>query len=294
MINLYQLGKLRLWSMLALCCALVGAQANADMTKIKLGQIRISFYAVAGAVVQEVLGKLGHEFEVVEGLHPDIFPKLGAGEVDMLVAAWLPYGHAEYWQKYGDCCVEVATLYEGAHFFWAVPDYVPSDVVASVSDLTKPEVVARMEKLIKGTGPGSGLMIQSRKMMQEYGLHAAGYTLEPSPGNEWIDRLRQAVAQKQWVVTPLWQPQYLNQAISLRKLDEPRNLLGGQNRAVLVISKQLAKQLPESTLDVLGRIHLGMDAVTQMYYSVNVEGKSPREAALDWMQRNRAVVDGWY
>ena len=270
------------------------SQAHADMNKIKFGQIRISFYAVAGAVVQEVLTKLGHEFEVVEGLHPDIFPKLGAGEVDTLVAAWLPYGHAEYWQKYGDCCVEVATLYEGAHFFWAVPDYVPSDVVASVSDLTKPEVVARMEKLIKGTGPGSGLMIQSRKMMQEYGLNAAGYTLEPSPGNEWIDRLRQAVVQRQWVVTPLWQPQYLNQAISLRKLDEPRNLLGGQNRAVLVISKQLAKQLPESTLNVLRRIHLGMDAVTQMDYNVNVDGKTPREAALDWMQRNRAVVDGWY
>ena len=294
MVKMYLVGKPRLWSILALCCALLVPQAHADMTKIKLGQIRISFYAVTGAVVQEVLGKLGHEFEVVEGLHPDIFPKLGAGEVDMLVAAWLPYGHAEYWQKYGDCCVEVATLYEGAHFFWAVPDYVPSDVVASVSDLAKPEVAARMEKLIKGTGPGSGLMIQSRKMMQEYGLNAAGYTLEPSPGNEWIVRLRQAVARKQWVVTPLWQPQYLNQAISLRKLDEPRGLLGGQNRAVLVISKQLAKQLPESTLNVLRRIHLGMDAVTQMDYSVNVDGKTPREAALDWMQRNRAIVDGWY
>lgn len=294
MIKIYQIVKPRLWSIMVLCCALLVPQAHADMTKIKLGQIRISFYAVAGAVVQEVLGKLGHEFKVVEGLHPDIFPKLGAGEVDMLVAAWLPFGHAEYWQKYGDCCVEVATLYEGAHFFWAVPDYVPSDVVASVSDLAKPEVAARMEKLIKGTGPGSGLMIQSRKMMQEYGLNAAGYTLEPSPGNEWIVRLRQAVARKQWVVTPLWQPQYLNQAISLRKLDEPRSLLGGQNRAVLVISKQLAKQLPESTLNVLRRIHLGMDAVTQMDYSVNVDGKTPREAALDWMQRNRAIVDGWY
>ena len=294
MVAIYRKVKPRLWSIIALCCMLVVPHAHADMTKIKFGQIRISFYAVAGAVVQEVLGKLGHEFEVVEGLHPDIFPKLGAGEVDMLVAAWLPYGHAEFWQKYGDCCVEVARLYEGAHFFWAVPDYVPSDVVASVRDLAKPEVAARMQKLIKGTGPGSGLMIQSRKMMQEYGLDAAGYSLEPSPGNEWIVRLQEVVAQKQWLVTPLWQPQYLNQAISLRKLDGPLGLLGGQNRAVLVMSKTLAEQLPESTLKVLRRIQLGMDPVTQMDYSVNVDGKTPREAALEWMQRNRAVVDGWH
>lgn len=284
----------RLWRILALCLLVAMSSAPAEVNKIKFGQIRISFYAVAGAVVQEVLTKLGHDFEVVERLHPDIFPKLGAGEIDTLVAAWLPYGHAEYWTKYGDCCVEIATLYEGAHFFWAVPDYVPRDVVANVNDLAKPEVAARMQKLIKGTGPGSGLMIQSRKMMEGYGLSAAGYTLEPSPGNEWIVRLREVVAQKQWVVTPLWQPQYLNQAISLRKLNEPLGLMGGKNRGVLVISKKLASELPESTLKVLRRIHLGLDAVTQMDYRVNVGGKTPREAAREWMARNRAVVDGWY
>ena len=45
---------------------------------------------------------------------------------------------------------------------------------------------------------------------------------------------------------------------------------------------------------VLRRIHLGMDAVTQMDYSVNVDAKTPRAAALDWMQRNRAIVDAWF
>ncbi len=293
-VRVNQMANPRIWRIVALLCVLLAPSAYADVNKIKFGQIRISFYAVAGAVVQEVLTKLGHDFEVVEGLHPDIFPKLGAGEVDTLVAAWLPYGHAEYWKKYGDCCEEIATLYEGAHFFWAVPDYVPSAVVASVSDLTKPEVAARTQKLIKGTGPGSGLMIQSRKMMEAYGLSAAGYTLEPSPGNEWIERLGDVVAQKQWVVTPLWQPQYLNQAIGLRKLDEPLGLMGGKNRGALVISKKLASELPESTLKVLRRIHLGLDAVTQMDYSVNVEGKTPREAAREWMQGNRSIVDAWY
>ena len=293
MVRLNQTANPKNWRVMALLCVLLASSAHADMNKIKFGQIRISFYAVAGAVVQEVLTKLGHDFEVVEGLHPDIFPKLGGGEVDTLVAAWLPYGHAEYWKKYGDCCVEIATLYEGAHFFWAVPNYVPIDVVASVNDLAKPEVAARMQKLIKGTGPGSGLMMQSRKMMNEYGLSAAGYTLEPSPGNEWIVRLLEVVAQKHWVVTPLWQPQYLNQAISLRKLDEPLGLMGGKNRAVLVISKKLAGELPESTLKVLRRIHLGLDAVTQMDYSVNVEGKTPREAAREWMRGNRTVFDAW-
>jgi glycine betaine/proline transport system substrate-binding protein len=267
--------------------------AHAESATVRLGEINISFYAVAAGVVHELLERLGHTVEVTRGLHPDIFPKLGANEVDVLVAAWLPHGHAEYWSKYGDCCVEVAKLYDGAHFFWAVPNYVPADLVKSVDDLKKPEVLAKMEKLIKGTGPGSGLMIQSRKLMQEYGLTAAGYTLEPSPGREWIERAEAALKEKRWFVTPLWQPQFLNKAYTWRKLAEPRGLLGGENRAVVVMHKSFAEKLPARTLRALQRIELGLDTVSAMDYAVNVEKKAPREVAREWMRAHAQTVDAW-
>jgi hypothetical protein len=54
----------------ALLTSIVALPASAEMNKIKFGQIRISFYAVAGAIVQEVLAKLGHELEVVENKTP--------------------------------------------------------------------------------------------------------------------------------------------------------------------------------------------------------------------------------
>lgn len=273
--------------------ASVSMPTRAESQVVRLGEIKISFYAVAAGVVQEVLERLGHQVEVTQGLHPDIFPKLGAHEVDLLVAAWLPHGHAEYWQKYGDCCVEVAKLYEGARFFWAVPDYVPADLVNSVDDLKKPEVAARMDKLIKGTGPGSGLMIASRKMMVDYALDAAGYTLEPSPGREWIERAEAALKDKQWFVTPLWEPQFLNKAYGWRKLDEPRGLLGGRNRAVVVMHKDFAAKLPARTRSALQRIELGLDTVTAMDYAVNVEKKAPRDVAREWIRANAQKVDAW-
>ena len=60
-----------------------------------------------------------------------------------------------------------------------VPDYVPPSDVASVADLTKPAVAARMRKLIQGTGRDSGNMMLSAEVMQAYGLEAAGYRLQP-------------------------------------------------------------------------------------------------------------------
>ena len=44
---------------------------------VTLGQVSLSFYAVTGAVVQEVLERLGHRVEVRQGLHEEIFPHSG-------------------------------------------------------------------------------------------------------------------------------------------------------------------------------------------------------------------------
>src|SRR5262245_59640761 len=105
--------------------AVGAAMPAASQTRVvTLGQVSLTFYAVVGAVVHEVLERLGHTVVVREGPHEAVFPLLGAGAVDLMAAAWLPHGHAAYWRQYGANAVEVATLYDGAHFFWAVPHYV--------------------------------------------------------------------------------------------------------------------------------------------------------------------------
>src|SRR5689334_9489236 len=72
------------------------ADEAGDAGTVRMGQISLSFYAVTGAVVEAVLRRLGHTVQVVQGSHAQIFPRLAAGEIDLLVAAWLPHGHAMY------------------------------------------------------------------------------------------------------------------------------------------------------------------------------------------------------
>jgi probable HAF family extracellular repeat protein len=66
---------------------------------IVLGQVTLSFYAVTGAVVHEVLERLGHSVEVRQGPHEEMFPLLGQGAIDLMAAVWLPEGHAAYWAR---------------------------------------------------------------------------------------------------------------------------------------------------------------------------------------------------
>lgn len=142
--------------------------ARADGNTVVMGQINLSFYAVTAAVVHEVLDRLGHRVEVRSGSHGEMFPALGKGEIDILVAAWLPSGHAVYWEQYGKDSMQLATLYSNAQIYWSVPLYVPASQVSSVADLKKPEVAQKMVKVIRGTAPDSGLVIGSRKIMEKY------------------------------------------------------------------------------------------------------------------------------
>ncbi|WP_084738062.1 glycine betaine ABC transporter substrate-binding protein [Cystobacter ferrugineus] len=49
--------------------------------------------------------------------------------------------------------------------------------------------------------------------------------------------LEAAVAEKRWVVIPLWHPQFLHHRYTIRALAEPKGLLGGVDQATLVIRR---------------------------------------------------------
>lgn len=260
---------------------------------IVMGQVNLSFYLASAAVVGGVLERLGHELTVVEGNHPDIYRRLANREVDMLVASWLPHAHGPLQAPIADQLVEAATLYEDAKLYWAVPAHVPVAAVRSIDDLKKPDVRRQMENDIVGVGPGSGLMVGSAKIMQQYGLDAAGYTLRVAPALEWAKKLADASASGKWMVMPLWRPQYLNAVYPVRVLEEPQGVFG-TDRAVVVVRKETWNALPQRTRTVLSRVHLGIPAVTELERQIVADGKPARQVAQEWMAANAKTVEGWF
>jgi glycine betaine/proline transport system substrate-binding protein len=260
---------------------------------VVLAEVSLSFYAVTGAVVHELLERRGHRVEVRQGPHEEIFPLLGNGQVDLMAAVWLPEGHAAYWARYGAQAQEIAKLYDGAKFFWAVPSYVPTEEVATIEDLGKPSVTERMTKVIQSIGTGAAITTFSQKAVETYGLAQLGYSLRPGTQAEWTGALNAAVAERRWIVFPTWAPQYLNRDGRLRALADPHGVLGGVNHASLVGPRDRFQQLPEMTRAGLTRIELGLDGVTEMDWLVNVEQRTPREAARMWLRANEQRVSAW-
>jgi glycine betaine/proline transport system substrate-binding protein len=278
-----------------------GAAASIDIARaqsrshhpVVLGQVSLSFYAVTGAVVHQLLERLGHAVELRTGPHDQMFPLLGQGSIDLMAAAWLPEGHAAYWSQYGTAALEVARLYTGAHFFWAVPEYVPQDEVATIGDLTKRGVAQRMTRQIQGIGPAATITTVSQAAVRSYGLDARGYTFHTGTQAEWIEAHDAAMSDGRWFVFPTWAPHYLNRGGRLRALRDPQGVLGGMNHGALVAPVARWQGLPAATTSALSRIDLGLDGVSEMDAFVNIDKLSPREAARRWMQANAARVEAW-
>jgi len=266
--------------------------AFAQSRFVTLGHVDISFYEVTAKVVQSVLERLGYTVAVKTGSHSQLYPLLGNGEIDLFVAVW-PAAHATYWDQVKDNTVIATTLFDDARLFWAVPDYVPAAQVKSVADLRKPEVVAKMQKEIRGTHPDSGLMIGSKKIMEEYGLTEPGYSLVSNNAAERETNFNDNIAAKRWFVMPLSQPNYLNRVANMRILDEPKQFLGGADKALLVAHKDFYAKVDKRTWNALKRISLSVKAVTEMDYLVNAKKLTPEYAVRNWMAAHPDTVNYW-
>lgn len=278
----------------SLLCSTAVAQAPAPAPKtITLGQVGLSFYAVVGGVVQEVLEREGYTVRVVQGPHAEIFPRLASGEVDIFAAAWLPNGHASLYAPVKDSTFLIAPLYEDARFYWVVPAYIPDTLIASLSDLARPAVRERLSPRIVSLPATTGLTISAQQVLKAYDLAAAGYVVVPGSPEAWLSTLQQAVAAREWIVFPLWQPQWLNAAYQLRRLADPKNAYGEPDVAWLLGHRSLPAKLSPGTLATLRKIRLSIDAVTAMDEMVNVDGLTPRAAAAKWMAANPAIVNTW-
>ena len=259
---------------------------------IRLGQVSLSFYAVTGGIVQHVLESEGYAVEVIPGSHAEIYPKVGAGEVDILAASWLPSAHAGLYKKVEGSTFKLAKLYDDARLYWTVPSYIPADQISSVADLVKPEVKAKLPDTIVSLPESTGLTTVGREVVKAYGLDAAGYELKAASPAEWIGAFKQAYEAKEWIVFPLWQPQWINAVYDLRVLDEPKAIYGTDS-AFLIAHEGLKSKLSERALRHLGNIRLSVAAITEMDRLMNVEKLSPRDAAEQWIANNPDIVASW-
>lgn len=289
---------------------------------IRQGRIDLSFHQVVGEVfayvlsdprlltgTSEALPKVS--IEVDSAPHSEAFTILQNNETDILIG-WFDGSHGTYIEPFRDDIVVLGdTRFEGMtptpaiyspYCIWAVPSYVPEEIVPDVPTLADPSVAARFNAddghTIQGINPGAGISRFSQEMIEAYNLAPQGWQFKSGTQDDCFSRVARYIEKEDWFVVPLWHPQYLHAMYDLRALAEPKGLLRPVDEARLVLSKKFLSKFTDNQrialLDVVGRVTLGNDAVTLMDKYVHVDKLSYYDAAHRWIRDNQALVDSWF
>ena len=254
---------------------------------INLGVTDLSFHRVTAALITYILEEMGFKVHRTYALHEKNFQKLKNKEIDMISSAWIPSSHGVY---KADVEKEVPVVELGIHYkpyaLWGVPSYIPSTEVNQVLDLVKPNVIKKMTKKIQGIGIGAGITRFSIKMMDEYLLNDAGYEFKTGTQDECVKAFEDAVSRKEWIIVPLWQPQFLHYTHKIREIVEPKGLLGVVDRAVLLCSKnKLESFFTKDQIELLDNIILSNEIISELDYYHCKDGLTEDEAVRKWLNK---------
>ena len=229
---------------------------------IRVGHIALSFHDAAAEQVELVLRSHGHDIERRSAPHELMFQALGNAEIDILVAAWLPWSHGRYFAAVADSVRMLSVLYE-PYPIWGVPDYVPAEI-ATIGDLLTPMALEQMSRRIQGMAPGAGISEMSPRAIREYGLDNAGYHFQNGTEDDCIGVFVEAVQSRQWVVMPFWHPQALHTRFRIRRLQDPLLALGATDNATLLVRRDAEHLVGAAALADLADLHYGNALITEL------------------------------
>ena len=120
-------------------------------------------------------------------------------------------------------------------------------------------------------------------MMDAYGLSHAGYTFHTGSEEDCFAAFEQAVENKEWVIVPLWKPQFLHHKYTIREISEPEGLLGIVDRAVLLLRQDRATYFTQEQIRRLNSLTFSNEIIAALDYQVSREGKDIDEVTKQWL-----------
>ncbi len=279
---------------LAVCGLFVGPAAQAaDYDKpIKIGWTAWSTAEANTKLIKAILeDKMGYDVEMIMADIGIQYQGVSTGDIDIMLMAWLPTTHQDYWKKFAGKVVNLGPIYTRARLGWAVPDYVPQDKLNSITDLTDPEVTDKLNKKITGIDPGAGLMQASEKAMEQYGLEDAGYQLLSSSGAGMTAALSRAIKRDDWIVVTGWSPHWKFAKWDLRYLEDPKGLLGGKERIHCLARKGFYQDVPYEVFEFFVRYNIPIDDLEALMFEAR--NTSYEEAANAYIKNNPKRIKYW-
>ncbi|MFP4631293.1 MAG: glycine betaine ABC transporter substrate-binding protein [Candidatus Acetothermia bacterium] len=276
---------------LALTFGFVAAPVQAQDDTLDIGAIAWEeSLAIADLIQYLVRTELDYDVKVTNPDAGVAYKAVADGELDLFLESWQPLTQANYLERFKvKDFTDFGPMYEDAKLTWAVPADVPEDELSSVEDLDKEEVREKLDGEITGIDPGAGIMNISDDMMDEY-ESLSDYELLEGSGAAMQASLKSAIQDDEWIVVTLWQPHSAYGRFDLRNLEEPKKMLGEEERVHMLGRTDFMADFPDRISQFLSRFYLPIEMVNDLtaLYSDIGEGTGAK-----WAEEHPEIVDYW-
>ena len=289
---------------LALCLGIImGADTGqAETREVKIVYEDWSSEVAAAYLLKAVLKeRLGFSSRLVRLGITETYEALAAGKQDVMIGAWLP-SQKPYYERFKGQFEDLGPNLENARLGLVVPNVTsrrqfaesgistdPYMTINSIEDLR--DHIDQFEGRIIGIETDSGMMKTMReRLIPAYGLEQ----FELIPGSEvsMLAELGNAIKHRRWIVLLGWTPHWKFGRWSLKFLDDPKKIWGGEAKIHTLTRKGLKADLPEAVFRLLDNFYW-TPAQMERLLLWNEMGGHPYDNALRWMRGNSKAVDEW-
>ncbi|CDX66933.1 glycine/betaine ABC transporter permease [Leuconostoc citreum] len=278
------------WTILATLVIMIGGGVvNAVTTKketgqrVNLGYVEWDSEVASTNVLAESLKQHGYNVTMTPLDGAVLWQSIAKGQVDASVSAWLPYTNKVLYNKFKNDIDLLGPNLQGAKTGLVVPDYMN---VNSIEDLTN-----QADKTITGIEPGAGEMASAKKTLSSY-TNLNGWQLQGSSSGAMAIALDKAYKAKKDIVVTGWSPHWMFSKYHLKYLADPKGTMGRGESINTFTRKGLKKENPKLE-KVLDKFHWSKDDMESVMLAIQ-NGKSPKEAANNWLKSHQKLADSWY
>ena len=267
--------------------ALIGAsvafgRVSDNKGTVNLAYVELDTEVASTHVVAEVLKEMGYEVKTTPLDNAIMWESVAKGEVDGMVAAWLPSTHQAQYEQYKDQVENLGPNLEGAKLGIAVPSYMAVDSIADLSD--------EAGKTITGIEPGAGVVAAAENTVATYD-NLSDWNVATSSSGAMTVALGQAIKNKEDIVITGWSPHWMFAKYDLKYLDDPEGTMGEAESINTMVRQGLADDLPE-VYEVLDKFNWTQEDMEEVMLAIN-DGTSAEDAAKDWVTNHPEEVAAW-
>jgi glycine betaine/proline transport system substrate-binding protein len=265
-------------------------EPHPELPPIRIGWTAWSDAEVVTNIARRILEeRMGYRVELVMADIGIQYQGLTSGDLDVMLMAWLPVTHANYWERISGDVVNLGPLYTRARLGWAVPTYVPEEQLSSLADLANPGVQEELRGEVQGIDPGSGLMQASERAIEAYGLD--GIDLVSASGAAMTAALGRAVQRREWIVVTAWNPHWMFAEWQLRYLEDPQGVLGGRERIHALARQGFYQDFPSEVTEFFARMLIPLEDLEAAM--LDASDTSVDEAVGRYLARHPRQVRYW-